>query len=181
MIGSLEQVRAAITGLLPRLRRFARTLTVDHSAADDLVEAGAAQDDLADHRDAQLGQPGRGGTMHVGVREPVPGVDGEGYQTRRPPGQTRRPRAAGPHAGHVLSPNADPGPGISKRTKRDRRRQVLQEQAGIYGGAIDGVDRASGDPEPQSTCAARRINPGATIGRDVQGKVGRAFDAIDLT
>jgi RNA polymerase sigma-70 factor, ECF subfamily len=38
MTASLDQVRAWIIGLLPRLRRFARTITRNHDDADDLVQ-----------------------------------------------------------------------------------------------------------------------------------------------
>jgi RNA polymerase sigma-70 factor (ECF subfamily) len=38
MTVSLDQVRAWIIGLLPRLRRFARTITRNHDDADDLVQ-----------------------------------------------------------------------------------------------------------------------------------------------
>jgi RNA polymerase sigma-70 factor, ECF subfamily len=38
MTASLDQVRASIIGLLPRLRRFARTITRNHDDADDLVQ-----------------------------------------------------------------------------------------------------------------------------------------------
>jgi RNA polymerase sigma-70 factor (ECF subfamily) len=38
MTASLDQVRASITDLLPRLRRFARTITRNHDDADDLVQ-----------------------------------------------------------------------------------------------------------------------------------------------
>ena len=39
MTASLDQVRKSLIGLLPRLRRFARTITRNHDDADDLVEA----------------------------------------------------------------------------------------------------------------------------------------------
>jgi len=48
MTGSPEQIRAALTDLLPRLRRFARTLTLDDSTADDCV-AAAIERALAEH------------------------------------------------------------------------------------------------------------------------------------
>jgi RNA polymerase sigma-70 factor (ECF subfamily) len=38
MAASLDQVRASITVLLPRLRRFARTITRNYDDADDLVQ-----------------------------------------------------------------------------------------------------------------------------------------------
>ena len=38
MTASLDQVRESITGLLPRLRRFARTITRNYDDADDLVQ-----------------------------------------------------------------------------------------------------------------------------------------------
>jgi RNA polymerase sigma-70 factor, ECF subfamily len=38
MTTSLDQMRASIIGLLPRLRRFARAITRNHEDADDLVE-----------------------------------------------------------------------------------------------------------------------------------------------
>jgi RNA polymerase sigma-70 factor, ECF subfamily len=38
MTASLEQLREWIIALLPRLRRFARTITCDHDDADDLVQ-----------------------------------------------------------------------------------------------------------------------------------------------
>jgi RNA polymerase sigma-70 factor, ECF subfamily len=39
MTDSLDQVRKSLIGLLPRLRRFARTITRHHEDADDLVES----------------------------------------------------------------------------------------------------------------------------------------------
>ena len=48
MTASLDQVRTAITELLPRLRRFARTITRTRDEADDLVHASIAR---ALHRD----------------------------------------------------------------------------------------------------------------------------------
>jgi RNA polymerase sigma-70 factor, ECF subfamily len=39
MTDSLDQVRKSLIGLLPRLRRFARTITRNHDEADDLVES----------------------------------------------------------------------------------------------------------------------------------------------
>jgi RNA polymerase sigma-70 factor (ECF subfamily) len=38
MTAPLDQVRASIISLLPRLRRFARTITRNHDDADDLVQ-----------------------------------------------------------------------------------------------------------------------------------------------
>jgi RNA polymerase sigma-70 factor (ECF subfamily) len=38
MTASVDQVREWIIGLLPRLRRFARTITRNHDDADDLVQ-----------------------------------------------------------------------------------------------------------------------------------------------
>ena len=50
MTASLDQIRASIISLLPRLRRCARTITRTHDDADDLVQV-AVEHALEQHQD----------------------------------------------------------------------------------------------------------------------------------